>query len=194
MYTPFARLTAAAACAMALVGIAGCGAASEEHPAGSSSRAHSIDACPSSAPAENARTITLAGVTGSASVVAPTPDSAPRITVTTPFQVDRLHAETAHTGTGQTVTEQSVVTLCYQGVNGRTGAVFDDAFARATSAEMALPDLVPGFRAALVGQRAGAAVVTAIPAAQAYPKGEPDAGIAPGDSLIFAISVIATNS
>ncbi|KXO91132.1 FKBP-type peptidyl-prolyl cis-trans isomerase [Tsukamurella pseudospumae] len=193
MDTPFARLTAAAAASAAIVVIAGCGATSEQSAA-TSSRAHSIDACPSSAPTDDARAITLRGVTGSASVVAPTADSAPRITVTAPFQVDRLQAETARAGTGQTVTEKSVVTLCYQGVNGRTGEVFDDAFARATSAEMALPDLVPGFRAALVGQKAGAAVVAAIPAAQAYPKGEPDAGIAPGDSLVFAISVIASNS
>ena len=58
-----------------------------------------------------------------------------------------------------------MVTVCYQSVNGRTGAVFDDAFARSTSAEIALPDVVTGFRTALVGQRSGATVVTAVTAA-----------------------------
>ncbi|MGZ9826768.1 FKBP-type peptidyl-prolyl cis-trans isomerase [Tsukamurella ocularis] len=189
MDAPFARLAVAAmACALPL---AGCGGQTEA-PAPASATG-TIDACPSAAPAADAKAIRLNGVTGSASVVAPTAHAAPRITVAAPYRVDRSQAVVAEPGSGATLTEKSVVTVCYQGVNGRTGAVFDDAFSRATSAELALPDVVTGFRAALVGQRSGTTVVTAVTAADGYPKGEPRAGVEPGDTLIFAIRVLAAN-
>ncbi|WP_231706873.1 FKBP-type peptidyl-prolyl cis-trans isomerase [Tsukamurella sputi] len=190
MDAPFARLTVATAAACALP-LAACGVGSDG-PA-PSSRARPIDVCPSAMPAANAQTATLGGVTGSAEVVAATDATAPRITVSAPFRVDTSRTITAHAGSGAAITEKSVVTVCYQGVNGRTGAVFDDAFARATSAELALPDVVTGFRTALVGQRVGASVVTSVTAADGYPKGEPRAGVAPGDTLIFAIRVLAAN-
>lgn len=187
---PFARpaVAAAAACAVA---VAGCGAPTVA-PA-SSTTSGTIDACPAAAPAADATAITVNGVTGRATVVPPTEHSAPRVTVEAPFRVDRSQSVVTAPGSGATLTDRSVVTVCYQGVNGRTGAVFDDAFARATSAEMALPDVVAGFRTALVGQRSGATVVTAITAADGYPKGEPRAGIDPGDTLLFAIRVLAAN-
>lgn len=187
---PFARLSVAAAtvCAAALTG---CGAASEAPT--TSSAARSIDVCPSAAPAADATTTALRGVTGRAAVVAPTDTAAPKVIVEAPYRVDRSQTVTAQAGSGATITEQSVVTVCYQGVNGRTGAIFDDAFSRATSAELALPDVVAGFRTALVGQRVGASVVTSVTTADGYPKGEPRAGIAPGDTLIFAIRVLAAN-
>ncbi|KXP04490.1 FKBP-type peptidyl-prolyl cis-trans isomerase [Tsukamurella tyrosinosolvens] len=190
MDAPFARLTVAAAAACA-VPLSGCGA-STEAPA-TSSASGTIDACPAAAPAADAKAITLNGVTGRALVVPPTAHAAPRITVDAPYRVDRSQAVVAEAGSGALLTEKSVVTVCYQSVNGRTGAVFDDAFARSTSAEIALPDVVTGFRTALVGQRSGATVVTAVTAADGYPKGEPRAGVDPGDTLIFAIRVLAAN-
>ncbi|NMD54970.1 MULTISPECIES: FKBP-type peptidyl-prolyl cis-trans isomerase [Tsukamurella] len=191
MDAPLARLTAAAATACVLT-VAGCGAGTEQSAA-SSPTTGAIDGCPAAAPAADARAITLDGVTGRALVVPPTAAAAPRITVETPYRVDRSRTVVAEAGSGAPLTEKSVVTVCYQSVNGRTGTVFDDAFSRATSAEIALPDVVPGFRSALVGQRSGTTVVTAVTAADGYPKGEPRAGVAPGDTLIFAIRVLAAN-
>lgn len=186
----FARLAVAAAATCALP-LTGCGA-STEAPAPSSATG-TIDSCPAAAPAADATAVTLTGVTGRAVIVPPTEHAAPRITVEAPYRVDRSQTVVAQAGSGAELTERSVVTVCYQGVNGRTGTVFDDAFGRATSAEIALPDMVPGFRAALVGQRSGTTVVTAITAADGYPKGEPKAGVEPGDTLIFAIRVLAAN-
>lgn len=187
---PLARLTVAAA-AICTLPLAGCGASADE--AAPSSATGTIETCPTAPPAADAREITLRGVTGGARVVPPTDDAAPRVSVDLPFRVDRSQTVVAEAGTGAPLTEKSVVTLCYQSVNGRSGQVFDDAFSRATSAEIALPDVVPGFRTALVGQRSGATVVTAVTADDGYPKGEPRAGIEPGDSLIFAIRVLAAN-
>ncbi|MCS3782317.1 FKBP-type peptidyl-prolyl cis-trans isomerase [Tsukamurella ocularis] len=191
MDAPFARLTVAAAAACALLPLAGCGAATEG-PAPARATG-TIDTCPAAAPAADAKAVTLSGATGRAVVVPPTEHAAPRITVDAPYRVDRTQIVVAEPGSGVELTERSVVTVCYQGVNGRTGAVFDDAFGRATSAEIALPDVVPGFRAALVGQRSGTTVVTAVTAVDGYPKGEPKAGVDPGDTLIFAIRVLAAN-
>ncbi len=171
--------------------LTGCGTSTEAPP--STTATGTIDGCPAAAPSADATAITLTGVTGRALVVPPTADAAPRVTVETPYRVDRSETVTTAPGSGAVLTDRSVVTVCYQSVNGRTGRVFDDAFARATSVEMALPDVVPGFRTALVGKRVGATVVTSVTAADGYPKGEPRAGVDPGDTLIFAIRVLASN-
>ncbi|BDH58161.1 FKBP-type peptidyl-prolyl cis-trans isomerase [Tsukamurella sp. PLM1] len=191
MKAPSARIALASA-AIGAVGLAGCDSPSDT-TAAPSTGTDPIAVCPSGAPAPGAKPVELAGAAGRAAVIAPTKDSAPRVTVETPYRVDASHATTTQPGSGAELTENSVVTVCYQGVNGRTGRVFDDAFSRATSAEVALPDMIAGFRTALVGQRSGATVVASVTAADAYPKGEPRAGIEPGDTLIYAITVLAAN-
>lgn len=191
---PFARF-ALASTAVGIVGalaLAGCGSSAEPEAAPAPS-ADPIAVCPSGDPAKDAKPLELAGAVGRARVIAPTDHSAPKVTVEAPYRVDRSTATTAQQGSGAKLTGDSVVTVCYQGVNGRTGAVFDDAYARGTSVELALPDVVAGFRTALVGQQVGATVVTAVAAADGYPKGEPDAQIEPGDTLIFSVTVLAAS-
>lgn len=177
------------ACAAAL---GGCGSSSE--PAATpTATGDPLAVCPTAAPGADAKPLNLTGTVGKAAVTPPTAKSAPRVTVDTPYRVDETTVTTTTQGAGPKLTEDSVVTVCYQGVNGRTGKVFDDAFDRGTSAEFALTDVVAGFRDALVGQQVGSAVVTSITAADGYPKGEPAADIQPGDTLIFSITVLAAS-
>ncbi|MGB7362816.1 MAG: FKBP-type peptidyl-prolyl cis-trans isomerase, partial [Rhodococcus sp. (in: high G+C Gram-positive bacteria)] len=50
--------------------------------------------------------------------------------------------------------------------------------------------VVAGFQKAIAGQTVGSTVAVAVTSEDGYPNGQPRAGIEPGDSLIFAISIL----
>ncbi|WP_019204171.1 FKBP-type peptidyl-prolyl cis-trans isomerase [Tsukamurella sp. 1534] len=183
-----------AVAALAFGAVGACGSGTESAAPSTSRSADQVTGCPTAAPPQDAEpALRLEGVTGRASVVPPTDRTAPRVTVEGPYRVDKTSATTTREGTGATLTDASVATVCYQGVNGRTGEVFDDAFARGESVEFSLADVVTGFRKALSGQKVGATVIAAVTAADGYPNGQPAAGIKEGDSLIFTITVLAAS-
>ncbi len=86
------------------------------------------------------------------------------------------------------------VSVCYVGVNGRDGSVFDSSFERGTSVDFSLGGVVPGFQKAIAGQNVGSTVAVAMTSADGYPDGQPAAGIRAGDSLIFAIKILSASS
>ena len=47
------------------------------------------------------------------------------------------------------------------------------------------------FQKAIAGQKVGSTVAVAMVSADGYPNGEPRAGILPGDTLVFAIKILA---
>jgi len=135
----------------------------------------------------------LTGVTGALEVVGPTEDTAPLIAVDTPLEVDETVVETLVPGDGDEVTDSSMVTVCYTGVNGRDGEVFDSAFELGAPAQFGATQVIPGFADALVGQQEGATVAVAISPEDGYPQGTPDGAIEPGDTLVFALSILAVD-
>jgi len=137
---------------------------------------------------------TLSGATGSVAVTGSTDKTAPLITVTQPFSVAETQVHTLHAGDGPVVAPTATVTVCYMGVNGRDGKVFDSAYERGTPAQFPLDGVVPGFQKAIVGQKVGSTVGVAMAAADGYPEGQPQAGIQKGDSLIFAIKILSAGS
>lgn len=149
-------------------------------------------ACPTAAPAQDAPVAwNFAGSTGSIAVIAPTDDTAPRVDVTTPFAVDVTTVHTLTPGEGKVIEATATVSVCYQGVNGRDGKIFDSAYQRGTPASFSLTGVVPGFTKAIAGQQVGSTVAVAVASADGYPQGQPAAGINPGDSLIFTISILS---
>ncbi|MDP0399564.1 FKBP-type peptidyl-prolyl cis-trans isomerase [Tsukamurella strandjordii] len=188
-----ARFAVAVAVPLLLVA---CGSPADTTSTAPAAARDPLATCPSEAPAADAKPTVVFegdGGHGRANVVPPTKAAAPRVTVTTPFRVDRTQVLRVHGGSGPALSENAVVTVCYQGVNGRTGAVFDDSFARSASAEFALTDVVPGFRKAIAGQQVGSTVAAAITSADGYPQGQPAAQIDPGDTLIFTITVLGAS-
>ncbi|WP_182348380.1 FKBP-type peptidyl-prolyl cis-trans isomerase [Tomitella gaofuii] len=192
-------LVPAAACALILAGCSSSGdttaeatttvAAATTQPGEQES---SAPTCPSApAPADAPVQWQLDGVTGAISVTGQTDTTAPGITVDTPFTVDRTQVKTLETGDGPQVTAQSTVLVCYVGVDGRDGSVFDSAYQRGTPAAFPASGVVPGFRQALVGQTVGSSVAVAIPPADGYPQGTPDGAIKAGDSIVFALKILA---
>jgi len=192
----------AAACMLAL---AGCSDDDSSSSAESAATTPSVDVthtqpqldgatCPTGKPAPGtAPQWEVKGTTGSVAVIGQTDTTAPLITVTTPFTVDKTEVKTLDAGDGAEVTDASTVNVCYEGVNGRTGEVFDSAYQRGEPAEFPASGVVEGFRQALVGQKVGSTVAVVIPSADGYPQGTPDGSIEAGDTIIFALKILSAS-
>jgi FKBP-type peptidyl-prolyl cis-trans isomerase len=151
--------------------------------------------CPTAAPQNGgAPEWTLTGTTGSVAVNGSTDATAPRISVTAPFSVSQTQVQTLHAGDGPVVPATAKVSVCYMGVNGRDGSVFDSSYERGAAVDFPLTGVVPGFQKAIAGQKVGSTVGVAMTSADGYPNGQPSAGIRPGDSLIFAIKILSATS
>ena len=184
MKSPLVYSSALAACAAATVlTLAGSGEAT------------AASSCPTAAPQTGGTPEwTLAGTTGSVAVTGSTDTTAPRVNVTTPFSVTQTQVHTLHAGNGPVVGNTASVSVCYMGVNGRDGSVFDSSYERGASADFPLNGVVPGFQKAIAGQNVGSTVAVAMIPADGYPNGQPSAGIRPGDTLIFAIKILSASS
>ncbi len=151
--------------------------------------------CPTAAPPNGGTPEwTLAGTTGSVAVTGSTDTTAPRVTVTAPFSVAQTQVHTLHAGDGPVVASTARVSVCYMGVNGRDGSVFDSSYDRGAPVDFPLGGVVPGFQKAIAGQKVGSTVAVAMTSADGYPDGQPSAGIRPGDSLVFAIKILSASS
>ncbi|WP_284230898.1 FKBP-type peptidyl-prolyl cis-trans isomerase [Mycobacterium antarcticum] len=147
--------------------------------------------CPTAAPVAGGQPEwTLAGTTGTLAVTGSTDAAAPEVKVEGPFSVAETQVHTLQAGNGPVVTDTAVVNVCYMGVNGRDGAVFDSSYERGEPAEFPLDGVVPGFQKAIAGQNVGSTVAVAMAPADGYPEGQPAAGIQKGDSLVFAIKIL----
>jgi peptidylprolyl isomerase len=163
-------------------------------PVASTPAPAAASACPTAAP-ENGGTPewTLPGTTGSVAVTGSTDAAAPSVNVEAPFSVTETQVHTLQPGDGPVVADTASVSVCYMGVNGRDGTVFDSSYERGEPVEFPLDGVVPGFQKAIAGQKVGSTVAVAMVPADGYPEGQPAAGIEPGDSLIFAIKILGAS-
>jgi FKBP-type peptidyl-prolyl cis-trans isomerase len=113
------------------------------------------------------------------------------VKVTAPFSVAATEVHTLVAGDGPIVANTATVSVCYMGVNGRDGTVFDSSYERGSATEFPLTGVVPGFQKAIGGQKVGSTVAVAMVPADGYPEGQPAAGIQKGDTLVFAIKILA---
>jgi FKBP-type peptidyl-prolyl cis-trans isomerase len=160
-----------------------------------SGTATAAGSCPTTAPPNGGTPEwTLSGTTGSVAVTGSTDTTAPRVTVTAPFSVTQTQVHTLTAGDGPVVPGTARVSVCYMGVNGRDGSVFDSSYERGAPVAFSLDGVVPGFQKAIAGQKVGSSVAVAMTSADGYPDGQPSAGIRPGDTLIFAIKILNASS
>jgi hypothetical protein len=151
--------------------------------------------CPTTAPGNGGTPEwTLTGATGSVAVTGSTDTAAPRVDVTAPFSVTQTEVHTLHAADGPVVAPTATVSVCYMGVNGRDGRVFDSAYERGSPTQFPLDGVVPGFQKAIAGQKVGSTVGVAMTSADGYPDGQPQAGIQKGDTLVFAIKILSASS
>ncbi len=190
---------ALAACVGSLVLTLGaCGSntgSSSASPPSPTETATATSGCPTAAPSDDAAPEwTLAGTTGSVAVTGSTDTAAPLVEVDGPFSVPETQVHTLQPGDGPVVAETATVSVCYMGVNGRDGTVFDNSYERGAPVEFPLDGVVPGFQKAIAGQTVGSTVAVAMTSADGYPDGQPAAGIQKGDTLIFAIKILGASS
>ena len=170
-------------------------ATTEAGPSPTAETATAASTCPTAAPAGGgAPEWTLPGSTGSVAVTGSTDTTAPSVKVNAPFSVTETQVHTLKAGDGPVVAPTATVSVCYMGVNGRDGSVFDSAYERGEPAEFPLDGVVPGFQKAIAGQKVGSTVAVAMTSADGYPDGQPSAGIQKGDSLVFAIKILSASS
>ncbi|MCV7226574.1 FKBP-type peptidyl-prolyl cis-trans isomerase [Mycolicibacterium komossense] len=152
------------------------------------------NSCPTTPPAAGgAAEWTLPGATGSVAVTGSTDTAAPLVNVTAPFSVAETQVHTLVAGSGPVVPGTATVSVCYMGVNGRDGSVFDSSYQRGEPVDFPLNGVVPGFQKAITGQNVGSTVAVAMTSADGYPNGQPAAGIQPGDTLVFAIKILSAS-
>lgn len=149
--------------------------------------------CPTAAAAGGTPEWTLTGDTGSIAVTGSTETAAPRVEVSPPFTVTSTQVHTLQAGNGPVVPATAKVSVCYLGVNGRDGSVFDSSYRTGAPVDFPLDGVIPGFQKAIAGQTVGSTVAVAMTSADGYPDGQPSAGIRQGDTLVFAIKILGAS-
>ncbi|HMR22139.1 MAG TPA: FKBP-type peptidyl-prolyl cis-trans isomerase [Micropruina sp.] len=187
---PFAAAKTAAVtlCAAALFTVTACGQSAAPSAAPSeASPSASASTSPSASPTATIKPATsLDGIT----VKNPKFGDTPTVTVKAPWAIDQTRVKVMTKGDGAVV-NPAYVKVFYQGVNGRTGKVFDGNFGK-TAAEFSLDGVVPGFRKALENQKVGSRVLVAMPGSDGYDSAGGKGDIKVGDTLIFVIDIIDT--
>jgi len=95
-------------------------------------------------------------------------------------------------GNGAVVKSGDSVTVDYQGTDWNTGKIFDQSYGK-QPASFVTSQVVPGFGAALVGQKVGTRLVVSIPAEFGYGSaGNAQAGIGGTDTIVFVVEIKKT--
>jgi peptidylprolyl isomerase len=117
-------------------------------------------------------------------------DGRPTVTIPAGDPPGTLLSATVLEGTGAVVGADDEFLVQFQGVNWRTGDVFDETWG---DAPRSLVDLLPGVDAALVGRAVGSRVVVIVPPADGFGSaGSPSSGIAGTDTVVYVVDILAT--
>lgn len=93
-------------------------------------------------------------------------------------------------GTGAVVTKTSSVTIDYQGTSWNTGKIFDQSYGKPAQPHAA-NGFVPGFSAALYGQKVGTRLVVTIPPKDGYGPAASSENPLGGQTLVFVVEIKA---
>lgn len=177
----------AGALALALALSACGGGDSDESPSPTPSEVTSSDT-PSATPTVEPETLTDL----SAISVSDDWGTEPTIDAPYPFEVDETMSKVIIEGDGTEVpSDTATVNVHYVGMNARSGALFDSSWINGAATTFPLNQLIPGFAKGVVGQKVGSRVAIAITSSDGYdPNGQIDAGINPGDTLLFIVDIL----
>ncbi len=117
-------------------------------------------------------------------------DGRPTVTIPAVDPPDTLVSATLVEGTGALVGADDEFLVQFQGINWRTGDVFDETWG---DAPRSLLELLPGVDAALVGRTVGSRFVVIVPPADGFGSaGSPSRGIAGTDTVVYVVDILAT--
>jgi peptidylprolyl isomerase len=97
-------------------------------------------------------------------------------------------------GTGAEVKEGDTVTVNYVGVSCSTGKQFDASYDSGEPATFSLGGVIPGWGKGMVGMKEGGRRQLVIPPGQAYGDKPTSEDILPGETLVFIIDLIKTET
>lgn len=119
-------------------------------------------------------------------------DGIPTVTLPDGEMPTELQEAVLEEGDGATVVAGDRVTVDYQGISWNSGEIFDQSFGK-SPATFSTTQVVPGFGAALVGQKVGSTVIVVIPPELAYGT-DPEAADLGGQTLVFLIDIKDVNA
>lgn len=116
----------------------------------------------------------------------------PNVSAPYPFKTDTTLSKVIVDGNGPAVPDANAsVELNYVGIDARSGQTFDSSFANGQPVVFPLNGVIKGFASGLVGKKQGSRVLVSITSSDAYdPGGNPQAGIFPGDTLLFVVDLL----
>jgi peptidylprolyl isomerase len=120
----------------------------------------------------------------------------PKLSFTKPFVIDKTQTRVLVKGDGEVATADSMITVNYYGVLGRTGTMFDSSWQRKKPATFSLGQVIVGFKTGLTGQSAGSRVLIGIPGVDGYDGADPSyrpAEYKDGDTMLFVVDIIAVS-
>jgi peptidylprolyl isomerase len=123
-------------------------------------------------------------------------DGTPTVSIPDTDPSPDLQVSVLKKGDGAVVQAGADVTAQYQGLIWGSKKIFDQSWGKngPVPFSTAAGATIPGFASAIVGQTVGSQVIVSIPPAQGYgDKGNQGAGIAPTDTLVFVIDILATS-
>jgi peptidylprolyl isomerase len=109
------------------------------------------------------------------------------VTVPKKFAVDSTATKVLKQGTGAKIANGDTIKVNYVAVNGRTGKVFDSSFKTGNpySVQLTKGKALPGFVHALVGQKIGARLLTAIAPVDGFATDRSDLDLLKSDTMVF---------
>ena len=116
-------------------------------------------------------------------------DGTPTVTLPAIDPPTELMSTVLTEGDGAVVAKTDTVTLDYQGTSWDSGEVFDQSYGK-TPLTLGAGSFVPGFTAAIVGQKVGSEILVVIPPEYAYGT-DPAAHELGGQTLVFFIKIEA---
>lgn len=118
-------------------------------------------------------------------------DGRPTITIPSTDPPSELAVAVLKQGDGATVKENSDVTVHYVGMNWTTGEIFDESWARGAPSTFNTGQVVPGFKAALEGQKVGSQIIAVLPPSEGYGEaGNEGAKISGTDTIVFVVDIL----
>ncbi|MFC5788518.1 hypothetical protein EDM22_03520 [Agromyces tardus] len=120
-------------------------------------------------------------------------DQPPTVTIPDTDPSTELELKVLEEGDGAEVQDGDNVTVQYQGTNWATKEIFDQSYGK-QPATFGTGDVIPGFGAALVGQKVGTKLIVTIPPALGYGEEASDQNPLAGQTLVFVVEIQDTQA
>lgn len=113
-------------------------------------------------------------------------DGRPTVTIPDTAPPTELKIAVLKQGDGAEVQDGDDVVVHYVGMNWASKVIFDESWARGEPAQFNTAQVIPGFTAALVGQKVGSQVIVIVPPDQGYGEGTGDTN----GTIVFVIDIL----